>query len=80
MKKTLIVLAFAVIAASVYAATQQKNTAAGLQIGTASDQKIGFWGAAPTNQLTVTTIGVSNAAQITNIINALIKSGIINTN
>ena len=71
----------AVYAVAVYAeSTKEKNTGAGLQIGTTSTQKIGFWGATPTNQLSVTIGGVSDAGRLTNLITALLKSGIINTN
>jgi hypothetical protein len=83
MKKAFITIAalVAIYAIAVFAeSTQQKNTGAGLQIGTTSTQKIGFWGATPTNQLVVTTIGVSDAGRLTNLLSALIKCGIISTN
>lgn len=85
MKKTLLILCgCGLVFASVYAAsTQTKNTAAGMQIGTASTQKLAFYGGTPTNQLVVTvaTNGVDNlAATVKSLLDALRLYSLINTN
>lgn len=85
MKKTLLILCgCGLVFASVYAAsTQTKNTGAGLQIGTASTQKLAFYGGTPTNQLTVTvstnTLDTT-AATLKQVIDALRLVGLVNTN
>jgi len=66
------------LATAVLAATQIKTTGAGLSLGTDASQKIGFYGVTPTNQLTV-TVG-SDSQTLTNILNALIKIGLVKTN
>ena len=50
----------------------------GKQIGIATTDSIGFWGAAPTTQkfVTVTSVGAS----LTNLLNELVRVGIVKTN
>ena len=77
MKKILIALGCCCFAVAVYAAsTQMKNTGAGLQIGTAVGQKVGFYGATPVVRQTVATTApvvyqVSNVDGSTNAIACL---------
>jgi hypothetical protein len=82
MKKfTLTMLGVALVLTAVYAAsTQTKNTGAGMQIATTSSQKLGFWGATPTNQLTIAIGGISDAERLTNLIAALRVVGLVSTN
>jgi hypothetical protein len=88
MKKLILSLfGVALIATAVYAAsTQMKNTGAGLYIGTASTQKIGFWGVTPTNQIGI-GITLTNGAELAEAVtklqsihNALIATGLCKTN
>jgi hypothetical protein len=64
MKKIILSLfGVALIATAVYAAsTQMKNTGAGLYIGTASTQKIGFFGAAPIVRPTISAAGTTTGS------------------
>ena len=80
MKKNLLILGIGCLIVTVaYAAsTKIKNTAAGYQIGTEAEQKIGFWGIVPTTQQVVTVS--TDSTTITNILAALRVAGIIRTN
>jgi hypothetical protein len=67
MKKLILsLLGVALIATLIYAeSTQQKNTGAGLQIGTSATQKIGFFGATPVVQQTAVTNAPAVLATLT---------------
>lgn len=82
MKKNLLIFAALVLVVTgVYAAVQIKQTGAGLQIGTRSGgaDSIGFWGATPSTQINVTASGAIGAS-FTNLLNELVRIGIVKTN
>lgn len=81
MRKNLIITIAAICLISLYAyaeSTKIKNTAAGYQLGTTSTQAIGFYGAAPVTQKFVTVS--SDSTTLTNLINELVRMGIVKTN
>jgi hypothetical protein len=87
MKKALLILLGAsAVAVAVYAAgprAQIATTGRGTSVGTTNNQQLAFWGAQPTNQLTVTvaTNGIDNAAAtLKALIDALRVEGLIATN
>jgi hypothetical protein len=88
MKKLhLLVLAgVALVAVSVYAIEQVRRDAAGLHIGSASTDRIGFYGATPIAQKGIGITLTNGAAlaecvtKLQSIHNALILSGLCKTN
>lgn len=80
MKKLLLCGLALIVCAAVYAeSTKTKTTAAGMQIGTSRSQAIGFWGVTPVTQQVVVATG-SDSATLTNILNELVRMGIVRTN
>ena len=81
MKKQILILgAVVAVATAAYAvSTQIKQTGAGLQLGTATTQKLSFYGSTPTNQLNV-TVTSWDTNTVKSLIDALRIIGLVNTN